>query len=34
VDARGDVDVDADVDVLELRINERVDTDAANAGLE
>ncbi len=29
-----DVDVDADVQILELGIDQRVNTDAANAGLE
>ena len=34
VDARRDVDVDADVEILELRVDQRVDADAADAGLE
>ena len=34
VHVRRDVDVDADVEILELRVDQRVDADAANAGLE
>ena len=33
MDVRRDVDVDADVDVIELRIDQRIDADAADAGL-
>src|ERR1700728_493802 len=34
VDARRDVDVDTDVKILELSVDQRVDTDAADARLE
>ena len=34
MDVRSDVDIDADVEILELRIDQRVDADAADAGLE
>ncbi len=34
VHVRRNVDIDADVEILELRIHQRVDADAANAGLE
>src|ERR1700704_1742381 len=34
VDVRRDIDVDADIEVLELGVDERVDADAADTGLE
>src|SRR5207249_800316 len=33
MDARGDVDVHADIDVLKLRVDQRIDADAADARL-
>ena len=34
VDPRGDINVDADIEILELRVDQRVDAHAADSGLE
>ena len=34
VDARRDVDIDSDVEILELSVDQRIDADSADAGLE
>ena len=34
VDLGSDVNIDADVQVLKLRVHQRIDTDSADAGLE